>query len=516
MKRNILCVIGAALALTVAAAAAAPSDPVVAVAGGQVKGRALESGAYFKGIPYAAPPVGDLRWHETMPVKPWSGVREAGEYGAPCAQIAAGWNDKVAAMASEDCLFVNIWTPEWPSKAKKPVMFWIHGGANMGGSSLGAAGSEPPFDGTRLASRGVVVVTINYRLGIFGYMAHPELTAESTHKASGNYGILDQVAALKWVRDNVAKFGGDPANVTVFGQSAGAHDTGLLMTSPLAKGLFHRAIGESGSVIIGGELTPARQVKEQAGVALAAKMGAPATGAIPFLRKLSTADVLKASPSYAGGGDLRPEPDIDGYAITRLPAEVFRSSEAAAVPLIIGNNGRERTTAGGPEGLKKAIEEYYGSLAPKATKVYAEVDNYPPHGNANAQFSTDTMFRCAAVTIAGWQSAKHTVYEYEFTQAPEPRGATHSWELQYMFGNLLAGQANNPLDRKVSDQMQTYWVNFAKTGDPNGGGLPVWPRHEATKKAYLDFTGDGPVVRNALRAAGCELFGEKLKQEMAK
>ena len=208
--------------------AAAQEPPAVTVTGGKIQGVPLKAGgAVFKGIPFAAPPVGDLRWREPMPVKPWTGVREATNFGARCMQGGEG--------VSEDCLYINVWTPEWPSKSRKPVMLWIHGGGNFAGSS-----SEAIFDGESLARHGVVLVSANYRLGIFGFYEHPELTAESKHHASGNYGLMDQVAALRWVEQNIAQFGGDPRNVTIFGESAGALDINVLMTSPLTKGLYAR------------------------------------------------------------------------------------------------------------------------------------------------------------------------------------------------------------------------------------------------------------------------------------
>ena len=493
---------------------AAATGPVVTVTGGQARGSAWNGGAVFKGIPYAAPPVGGLRWHETMPVKPWTGVKDATEYGAPCAQIAAGWNDKLAATGSEDCLTVNVWTPEFPPRSPKPVLFWIHGGGNQGGSAMGAAGIEPPFDGSKLASRGVVVVTFNYRLGMLGFLAHPELTAESKHHASGNYGLLDQVAALRWVKNNIAKFGGDAAQVTIFGQSAGAHDIGLLLTSPLAKGLFVRAVAESGTVMIGGHLTPPLSDLEKAGVQLAKRMGVTGSGALAQMRKLSAAEVLKAAPPYTGGGSLRPEPNIDGYAVTRLPAGVFRAGQEMAVPLIIGNNARERSIAGGPEAVTKAIETYYGPLAAKAMEIYkAGASGYPPHGDTGSQFQTDMQFRCGAVVIASWHGARNPTWEYEFSQAYEPRGAVHSWELQYVFG-VLSANADKPADRSLSDQVQQYWTNFAKTGNPNGGSLPNWPKVDA-KRSYIEFTADGPVAKTGLRQAACALFQEKLEQDIA-
>ncbi len=491
-----------------AVATAAPSGPVVTVTGGRIEGRALGAGAVFKGIPFAAPPVGNLRWKEPMPVKPWSGVRDAGEYGATCAQIDATWNHMAAEKGSEDCLFLNVWAPEWPSGSRHPVMVWIHGGGNMGGSALGEGGIEPPFDGAKLASHGVVVVTIQYRLGVLGFFAHPELTRESPHHASGNYGLLDQVAALKWIHENIAKFAGDPGNVTVFGQSAGGQDTGLLLTSPLTKGLIHRAIEESGTVMIGGDVAPPRSRLEEAGVQLAARWKAPATNQITYLRGLSTAEILKGSPPYAQRGPLRPEPDIDGYAVVKPPAQVFKEHQELPVPLIIGNNGREFSLPDGPEALKHSLAEYYKDRAAAAMKYYgldgANPDTYPPHGDGNAQWETDLMFRCGSVVIANWHSARFPTWEYEFTRAPEPVGARHSWELQFVFGNLM--QATEAADRALSDQVIAYWTNFARTGNPNGGALPNWPKHDAAAAAYIDFSADGPVAREGLRQRACAIF----------
>ena len=512
MKQSIPVIVCAAL-VSAGAAMAAHSAPVVAVTGGQVRGRDLAAGAVFKGIPFAAPPAGNLRWKEPMPVLPWKGIRDAGEYGATCAQIDATWNKVAAEKGNEDCLFLNVWTPEWPPRSRKPVMVWIHGGANMGGSALGSGGIEPPFDGEKIARHEVVVVTIQYRLGVFGFFAHPELTAESPHHASGNYGLLDQVAALRWIKENIRKFGGDPANVTVFGQSAGGQDVGLLLSSPLSKGLIHRAIEESGTVMIGGELTPPRSKLEAAGVQLAAKWNAPATNQIGYLRSLSTADILKGSPPYAQRSPLRPEPCIDGYAVVKLPAQVFKEHEELPVPLIIGNNGREGTLAGGPGALRKAVENYYKGRAPQAMKIYgldgANPDTYGPHGDGNSQWVTDNMFRCGSVVIANWHGARFPAWEYEFTRAPEPQGAVHSWELQFVFGTLLKG-ASEPADRALSDEVMSYWTNFAKSGDPNGGPLPNWPKHASMGTAYMDFSSAGPVAREELRKEACTLFEQNL------
>jgi para-nitrobenzyl esterase len=495
--------------------AAAAVGPVVSVTGGRVQGRLLPApgGAVFQGIPFAAAPVGDLRWREPAPVKAWKGIRDASTYGAPCAQVTAEWNAKAAALGSEDCLFLNVWNSEWPARTRKPVMVWIHGGANMGGSALGAGGIEPPFDGESLARHGVVMVTLQYRLGVFGFIAHPELTAESSHHASGNYGLMDQIAALRWVRDNIAKFGGDPSNVTIFGQSAGALDVGLLMTSPLAKGLFHRVIEQSGTVTIGGGPTATLAEVEQAGVQLAAKLNAPATGAIHFLRTLTTAEVLKASPPYGGGGPMRAEPDIDGYVLPQSPAEVFRTGQEAPVPLITGNTGRELGFSGDAAALKKAIEEFYGLLAPRAFELYGlagtpQTGVYPPHGPAKDQYRTDTFFRCGAVLTAIEHSSKYPTFEYEFTIGNVATGTPHSGDLQYVFGVRGVKETTDP-DPTLSGQVQTYWTNFAKTGDPNGGGVPAWPKYDFAKRGYLELTNAGPLVKSDLRGPFCELFSEK-------
>lgn len=496
--------------------AIAADGPTVSVTGGRIQGRLLPApgGAAFQGIPFAAAPVGDLRWREPKPVKSWQGVRDASAYGAPCAQVAGGWNDKAAGLGSEDCLFLNVWNSEWPASTRKPVMVWIHGGANMGGSALGAGGIEPPFDGEPLARHGVVLVTLQYRLGVFGFMAHPELTAESPHHASGNYGLMDQIAALQWVRDNIAQFGGDPKNVTIFGQSAGALNVGLLMTSPLAKGLFHRAIEESGTVLIGGRATAKLADVEQVGVKLATRMNAPPTGALPFMRALSTADVLKASPPYGGGGPLHPEPDVDGYVLPKSPAEVFNAGQEAPVPLMTGNTGREFPFVGDENALKKAIQKFYGPLAPRALQLYRfsalpQAGAYPPYGPAGSQFSTDTFFRCGAVATAMQHSEKYPTFEYEFTIGNPAAGTPHSGELQYVFGRRGVKESSDP-DPKLTEQVQQYWTNFARTGDPNGAKLPVWPKYDLIKRGYLELSNGGPIIKSDLRKPFCELFLKKL------
>ena len=328
--------------LTLAAAAAAlgaQSIAIVNVTGGQVRGETLEKGGVvFRGIPYAQPPVGALRWREPRPVERWAGVRDATAFGASCAQPT---NTAVPAaeVSSEDCLFVNVWTPEWPSRSPKPVMVWIHGGGNRDGGS-----KDPTFDGESLARHGLVLVSLNYRLGRFGFFTHPELTRESPNHASGNQGLLDQIAALHWVNDNVATFGGDPKNVTVFGISLGAIDIGVLMTSPLTKGLFQRAIGESGTV-----------VPNPRSGARVAPLPVLVRRSVKTLRALSQADVLKAefSDIMSGGitsdGRIMVEGNIaiDGYVFPKDPMKVFAAGDEHPVALLLGNNARDRSPLDG-------------------------------------------------------------------------------------------------------------------------------------------------------------------------
>jgi len=447
----------------VMAAQSVKSGPIVSVTGGKVQGRLLDDGggAVFKGIPFAQPPVGDLRWHEPMPVKVWQGTRDAGEYGSPCAQ---GGTDKIGTSSKEDCLCLNVWTPEWPSKSPKAVMFWLYGGANTGGSAIGERGIEPAFDGTSLARHGVVVVTINYRLGLFGFIGHPELTAESPHHASGNYGLMDQIAALKWVRENIARFGGDPGNVTIFGQSAGAQNLTILMTSPLTKGLFRRAISESGTPMISDKRLPAPAEIEKLGLKLAELLKAPATGAIKYLRSLPAADILAVAPSFRGDPAVLLDVGMDGYVVPRFSPKVFQMGQESTVPLMIGTNGAESglprsgAAAAAPspvpaaDAFKTRVESFYGKypdLLTRALEVYgltgdgSQVSTYSPYYTANVQCQTDTSFRCEAVVLAGWHSAANTTYQYEFTGGTPSNAPTHSAELKYVFG-LLGDQSADP------------------------------------------------------------------------
>ena len=504
---------------------AADLDPIVAVTGGRIRGLVMaRGGAEFKGVPFARAPVGDLRWREPLPAMPWTGVRDATAFGAPCPQNTA---NRPLEGSQEDCLFLNLWTPDWPPAARKPVMVWMHGGGNYAGSA-----SNPSFNGESMARRGVVLVSLNYRLGILGFLAHSELTRESKRHASGNYGLMDQIAALRWVRDNIAAFGGDAGNVTIFGQSAGAVDVNILMTSPVAAGLFHKVIAESGTVTRVPDDATVRMTA--LGAVMAARSGdtvsdaltreqaekaGDALGSLSSLRERPAADLLKvmSAPRMSIGpanGIV-----IDGWIVPKPPAGVFISGRQRRVPLLIGSNARERsppqTTAADFVDAAKAM---YGPLAPRAMALYGLDADDPLYGGTSAQWVVDTMYRCPAVAQASWHAtAGLPTYEYQFNRAApgrEAAGAVHGAEVPYVFGTL--GVQHNAVDRQLSEAMQTYWTNFAKTGDPNGrpgtAALPRWPRFDDGRRQYLEFTDEGPMAREGLRRPYCNLYLDNLKR----
>jgi len=496
--------------------AAAQTDPVVAVTGGEIRGRlTTDGGAAFKGIPYARPPLGDLRWRDPQPVTPWTGLREAGKFAVACTQLSEGWNQKYVTGSAEDCLYLNVSTQEWPPKPKHPVMVWIHGGSNTAGS-----GEAAGFDQRTMVHHGLVLVPINYRLGALGFMEHPELAKESPHHTSGNYGLLDQIAALHWVHDNIARFGGDPDNITVAGQSAGSYDISMLLTAPLAKGLFHRAIAESGATSgFSGSLTAARA--EKAGLALAANLNAPETGVMQFLRSKSPEEILTAANAVrrtAGTNRDGLETSIDGYVLPKSPTEVFAAGGSMRVPLIVGSQAQE---TGGPNNaaqLRDTIRKAYGSLADDALKLYGlagegtgQAD--PLYGGIGSQWSTDTGFRCPATAEAlGHAATGQPTYQYEFEHAPPGRPATsHSSELNFLFNTWAANVQLSDMDRTISEQAQTYWANFARTGNPNGQGLPVWPKVTVKGEEYLAFTDNGAAPKAGVRRAFCEVFMQFLQ-----
>lgn len=499
---------------------------IVSVTGGQVQGQPLhDGGAVFRGIPYAQPPLGDLRWREPKAAKPWTGIRPAAEFGGECAQNPMWGHPKVV---NEDCLYINVWTPALPPTSLKPVMVWIHGGGNVNGS-----GRE---NGESLSSHGVVLANFNYRLALFGFFAHPALTAESPHRASGNYGLMDQILALQWVQQNIKKFGGDPSNVTIFGESAGAMDVNLLMASPLAKGLFHRVIAESGSVLLSEGPVPLATA-ERRGEKLAEQARIPSgAGALQALRNAPVEQLLEAFAKVAGPGGVPGGlgVDVDGWVLPRSPAEVFAAGKQLPAELIIGINAREFGGSPNAADMKKDIEANYGKLAERALPLYGlttsasgTVSQAPPdplYGKAGAQWSTDVAFRCPAIVVADWNSkAGHSTYQYQFNRGipghPEI-GAIHASEVAYVFGTLDEQRPMRPnyeaADYAISKAMQEYWTNFAKTGKPDGNGLPAWPRYQPDTRRYLEFTDAGPVAAAGLRRAQCDIFAEVLKQEAEK
>jgi len=502
-----------AILLAASAIAAEPAGPVVGVTGGKIRGQSTpDGGAAFKGIPYARPPVGDLRWRDPQPVAHWKGIREAAAFSVACTQISEGWNIQYVKTSAEDCLYLNVATPEWPPKSKHPVFFWIHGGSNLSGS-----GEAAGFDQRTLVRRGVVLVAINYRLGALGFMAHPELAAESPHHSSGNYGLLDQIAALQWVRKNIRKFGGDPANVTVAGESAGAYDTGLLMTSPLARGLFQRAIAESCAVTaFHGSMTAA--YAEANGRKLAAQLGAPEGGAISHLRRLPPDQILEAFKAATNWDRSGLGSSLDGYVLPKSPAEVFAQGQSAAIPMITGSNAQETGGPQSPDRLREAIRKTYPDLADRALALYGLADGGqgapdPLYGVPGRQWSSDIEFRCpSAAQAMAHAAAGRPTYEYEFERPQPGQPATsHASELNFVFGTWPSDVKLAPADQKVSDQIQSYWVNFARTGDPNGPGLPVWPKFTVPSQPYMAFTSDGAVAKSGMRRPFCELFIEELK-----
>jgi len=513
-----LLVLGSALLPLVEAPLRAEDNSlVVKTTAGELKGKPRPGGgAEFLGIPYAQPPLGDLRWREPVAAKPWSGVRNATAFGAPCAQPDLGdWNRHDAENGKEDCLFLNVIVPEWPVTKPFPVMFWIHGGANEGGT----ASSALYKDGT-LVNHGVVLVTVNYRLGIFGFLAHPELTAESAHHSSGNYGLADEVLALNWVHDNIRNFGGDPGNITVFGQSAGAIDTSLLMTSPLAKNLFQKAIAQSGAALTAPLLPLA--AAEQAGTLVAETLNAPSgSGQIKYLRTLSAADILAALAKARN--HPRVGPDLDGWVLQHHPGAVFASGAEARIPLLYGTTTREFGSNASPEQLRSTISLVAGALVPKVLAAYGLANgghgaNDPKYGTAADQWSADVTFRCPSLVQAAWhEAAGNTAYQYEFNHAipgQEAQGAVHSAELPYVFGfyprsGNISGNFNE-VDKKLADLMEIYWTNFAKTGNPNGTGLPNWSQQDAAGP-YIQFQQDGAVQpATGLRNTQCNVYREWL------
>ena len=463
----------------------------VKVEQGKLQGKFVNEGRVraFLGIPYAAPPLEALRWRAPAPAAHWKGVRQARRYGAHCEQFPFPDMIFPDADMSEDCLFLNVFTPAHAKNSSKlPVMFWIHGGAYFAGSA-----SEPRHDGDFLPAKGVVLVTINYRLGVFGFLDTDELIAEGDGSA-GNYGLMDMIAALRWVKANIAQFGGDPQKVTIFGESAGSFAVSTLMASPMAKGLFIRAIGESGSALGGGlggqaaaKAAPAETawVREALGVKSLAELRAmPAEAILAATRK-------HGAPAFA--------PVVDGKVLTEPVAATYAEGKQAHIPLLDGWN-RDEGSFSAPKEMtaekwKAAAEKRFGDQAAAFLKAYPGADDAEAE-RASIDYAGD-MF----IAFGTWKwieaqskTGEAPVYRYHFELAAPPSKfhdatAYHSDEIEYVFGTLATrpGAEWRPEDRKLSEEMMSYWTNFAKTGDPNGPGLPAWPRFDKTGEVmHLD------------------------------
>ncbi|KAA5539113.1 carboxylesterase/lipase family protein [Adhaeribacter rhizoryzae] len=517
----------------------------VKTANGLLAGTTEKSGIRaYKGIPFAAPPVGALRWREPQPVKNWQGVRQATQFGPRAMQLPVFGDMGFRSNGmNEDCLYLNVWTPAKTAQERLPVLVYFYGGGFVAGD-----GSEARYDGESMAKRGIVAITINYRLGVFGFLAHPELTKESPHKASGNYGYLDQSAALRWVKQNIAAFGGDPAKVTIAGESAGSISVSAQMASPLSKNLFRAAIGESGATI-NSSLEPIPLVEaEKIGTSFAAELGANSLAA---LRALPAQQLLEA----AGKRGIPGFPaTIDGYFFPKSPTAIFAAGEQAKVPLLAGWNseemtymfllGRENPTV---ENYKKAVEKVYGSDADEILAVYkvkTDADVVP----VATDLASD---RFLAYSTWKWldlhaQTSGKPVYRYLFSRPrpamvpemgnasaglaggvvkenapnavkmPQARGAVHAAEIEYAMGNLPYNKvyAWTPEDFKVSETMQSYFANFIKTNNPNGQRLPVWPALSKGKPAQvmqLDVTSGAKAEENGGRYQVLDKLHKKSK-----
>ncbi len=479
---------GICAVLLSAPAASASDGPTVVTDRGSILGTLSRDGQVqtFLGIPYAAPPVGPLRWKAPQPAAKWSGVRSATSFGPRCMQTHL-YPDMVFRDSgpSEDCLTLNVWAPAAKNAAPLPVMVWIHGGGFVTGGS-----SEPRQDGKHLARKGVIVVSMNYRLGIFGFFALPGLAAESPKHAAGNYGLMDQAAALDWVKRNIAAFGGDPAKVTIFGESAGSISVSAQMASPGSRGLFVGAIGESGGALTGPGLTfLSLPVSEKRGQEFAES--AFKNSSLDFLRSVSAADLLKAASTATHSEGIF-WPNVDGEFLPESVAAIYAAGSQAHVPLLAGWNKDEgsgevldQPEKPTPASLRAMATSRFGAKAPDFLKAYS-ASNDAEALRVSEDFAGDVF-----IAYSTWEwlegqvkTGNAPVYRYRFDLGspgdpfhPAAIGAFHSDDIEYVFGTLDSrqGAKMRPEDYKLSELVQTYWTNFAKTGDPNGTGLPAWP-----------------------------------------
>ncbi len=474
------------LALFAASACAAASEQdQVKIAGGVIEGTSVPEGVrVFKGIPFAEPPVGDLRWKPPQAVKPWEGVKKTQSFGpAPMQNAFVATMLGVPPNFSEDCLYLNVWTPAKAENEHLPVMVWIYGGAFVVGGT-----SQAVYDGGSLAQKGVAVVSVAYRLGPFGFLAHPDLSSEGDGH-SGNYGLMDQIAGLQWVRDNIAAFGGDPKCVTIFGESAGGISVSMLAASPKAKGLFQRAISESGGSFApskaaneGGELVVALPVAEKQGQQFLSRLGA---NNLAEARRLAAADVLKGSEKW--------QLISDGAVLMHDSYELYEAGRFNDTPVLIGTNSDE----GAMFARHDATSDNFSELVRAQFGKYSDdiLAVYPHATQPEAYKATKDLFRDSAFAWHTWTWAKlqsekgqGKVYVYYFDQHPpeNPDGANHAAELPFVFGKFVVPfRGARDGEHALSETMQAYWVNFARAGDPNGNGLPEWPSFTATAQNVM-------------------------------
>jgi len=479
-----LCALGVFLLVLGSAQAAGAQDLTIKIAQGKLQGKSINGGRVhaFLGIPYAAPPVGELRWRPPEPAARWRGTRNATRYGARCMQ-GHPYSDMIFQDSgpSEDCLYLNVFAPAGAnSKSKLPVMFWIHGGGFLAGSA-----SEPRHNGDFLPTKGLVLVTINYRLGVFGFLATPPLAAEQSG-AAGNYGLLDMVAALQWVHANIAAFGGDPANVTIFGESAGSESVSILMAAQPARGLFARAIGESGGGLdVGGPAKPSFHEVERRDQAWVNSLGMD----LKHLRELP-ADVILSTATRPDAPHFRPV--VDGRLLTEPVAVTYAQGKQAHVPLLAGWNRDEQSGLG--NGM--TAEKWRAFAQLKYPEHVAEVlQVYPANNDAQAVRSAIDYDSDTFIAFGTWRwvdaqtkTGDAPVYRYHF-ELPAPPSkfhpgwrTFHSDDIEYVFGTLdTRPEAEwRPEDRELSNQMMDYWTNFARRGNPNAAGLPEWPCFDRT------------------------------------
>jgi para-nitrobenzyl esterase len=483
----------------------------------------------FKGIPFGAPPVGELRWKPPQPVAAWDGVRAGDKFGPVCMQPKAP--DRVpnnrtvdqtdSPPMSEDCLYLNVWTPAASANAKLPVMVWIFGGAYTEGG-----GSTPHNQGDPLAAKGVVVVSFNYRLGALGFLAHPELTAESPNHASGNYALTDVLAVLQWVQKNIAAFGGNPANVTIFGESAGSAISAALVGSPRGAGLFHRAIAESGTWM-GLNLAPmrSRESAEQQTVKVAAEIGAANLAALRALPADQAATKLPKQGMI-----------IDGWVVPEDLTRTFADGRQNAVDVMVGSNRDEGSFAAGfgppmtAQRWKDTAQQRWGDLAPLGFKAYP-ADNDAEAVASNNRIFTDNMAWIMRQFGERQRARGNRAYVYHFVHEPpyaagaRNLGVCHTCEMPYVFDNLGAPRvypdSSSPelalasqSDIKVAEMTSAYWVNFAKTGDPNGRGLPKWPLFKDVASGPVFHLGEKPVIGDSLGSDKVKLYQAMYERQL--